>query len=307
MAKTKQLEAVDLFAGWGGFTAGAHKADVNVIWAANHWPLAVEAHRRNHPDTVHVCQDLKQANWTELPWYDILLASPACQGHSQASQPKRRLYHDEDRATAWAVVDCVYANRPSALIVENVTDFRDKWELYPTWRHGLESMGYQLQELVVRASHHGVPQRRDRLFVVGIQGKQPRIVSEPTAEPAFEPCIRWNLGDWRPVRNAAEGARYRIRNAQKTWGSKCLVQHVSNHPGVPLDQPIRTITTKDQWIVVDGKNYRPLLVEELACGMGFDPDYGWPQTSRKNAIKGLGNAVCPPVATALIQQVTASL
>src|SRR5690242_5304548 len=96
--------AVDLFSGAGGFTCGAAMAGVPVAFAANHWPLAVETHKLNHPTTQHVCQDLRQADWTALPKYDLLLASPACQGHSTASQPQRRQYHDAMRATAWAVV-----------------------------------------------------------------------------------------------------------------------------------------------------------------------------------------------------------
>lgn len=148
------MRAIDLFAGWGGFTLGAELAGVHVAWAANHWPLAVEAHSVNHPRTEHACQDLRQADWTALPSYELLLASPACQGHSQASQPKRRRYHDAMRATAWAVVDCADVTEPRALVVENVPDFR-RWRLYPLWREALEALGFRLQEHVVRASHHG--------------------------------------------------------------------------------------------------------------------------------------------------------
>ncbi len=43
------MKCIDLFAGWGGFTAGAEAAGASVIYAANHWPLAVKAHAMNHP------------------------------------------------------------------------------------------------------------------------------------------------------------------------------------------------------------------------------------------------------------------
>lgn len=51
--------AIDFFAGLGGWSARA--AGVEALWAANHWPLAVECHSANHPDTLHVCEDLHQA------------------------------------------------------------------------------------------------------------------------------------------------------------------------------------------------------------------------------------------------------
>lgn len=68
--------AIDLFAGLGGWSTGASMAGVQVLWAANHWPEAVQWHANNHPDTQHVCQDLHQADWTQVPAHDLLLASP---------------------------------------------------------------------------------------------------------------------------------------------------------------------------------------------------------------------------------------
>jgi len=294
------VRAVDLFAGWGGFTLGATMAGVDVVWAANHWPLAVAAHEANHPATHHECQDLRQADWTKLPAFDLLLASPACQGHSTASQPRRRRYHDELRATAWSVVDCVDVTEPKALIVENVLSFRS-WRLYPLWRAALERCGYRLQEHVIRASHHGVPQRRDRLFIIGQRAARTILFGEGN-EPAFGPCIDWNDGKWRPVAKASDGARDRIESARRL-GLRSLVQHVTGHRGVPITEPIRTITTKDQWVVVDGDRYRPLTIRELARGMGFPDGYSWPDASRVDTIRGIGNAVCPPVARDVVSAV----
>jgi DNA (cytosine-5)-methyltransferase 1 len=82
------MRAVDLFAGLGGFTEGATRAGVQVVWAANHWKAAVDVHARNHPHTDHACQDLRQADWGSVPAHDLLLASPACQGHSRTCRPQ---------------------------------------------------------------------------------------------------------------------------------------------------------------------------------------------------------------------------
>jgi DNA (cytosine-5)-methyltransferase 1 len=290
------MKAVDLFAGAGGFTTGATAAGVSVVWAADHWPFAVETHALNHPETAHECQDLRQADWTRLPAYDLLLASPACQGHSQASQPKRRTYHDAMRATAWAVVDCADVTEPHAIVVENVPDFR-RWRLFPEWRAALVRLGYTLTELDVRASHHGVPQRRDRLFIVGTKSGAAPYLPRAMSEPAFGPCVDWTDGAWRPIERASVGARERIARAQRNHGPRCLVQHVTGHPGVPLDEPIRTVTTKDQWAVVDGGRYRPLTVRETARAMGFPADYRFPDgAGRRDRVLALGNAVPPPVA-----------
>jgi len=301
------IRAVDLFAGWGGFTQGAQDAGVDVVWAANHWPLAVHVHSTNHPGAVHECQDLQQADWTALPAFDLLLASPACQGHSTASQPKRRRYHDALRATAWAVVDCADATEPSAIIVENVPSFRN-WRLFPLWCEALQLLGYHVQDMELTASHHGVPQRRRRLFIVATRRQCSLKLPSSSVEPAFGPCIDWDVDGWRPVTAASTGARKRIAKGRANHGARFLTQHVSNHPGVPLDQPIRTVTTKDQWAVVDGDRYRPLTMRELARGMGFPESYVWPgDLRRRDVVQGLGNAVCPPVARDLITAVSSEV
>lgn len=296
------MKAIDLFSGWGGFTAGATSAGVRVVWAANHWQTAVDVHAANHPEVEHVCQDLRQADWTKLPRFDLLLAAPACQGHSQASQPRRRLFHDAMRATAWAVVDCADVTEPRAIVVENVLDLR-RWRLYPEWRAALERIGYRLTEHVAMAADHGVPQLRERLFILAHRRKQIAPPLYLARRPAFGPCIEWSAGEWRPIASAAPGARPRIA-AGRRHGQRYLVQHTTGHRGVSLDEPIRTITTKDQWIVVDGDRYRPLTLREYARGMSFDDSYSWPATlPRSVVVKGLGNAVPPLVARDIVQHV----
>lgn len=298
--------AVDLFAGWGGFTEAAESVGVKVAWAANHWPLAVEAHARNHPDTTHVCQDLRQADFTVLPKYDLLLASPACQGHSSASQPQRRRYHDVMRATAWAVVDCAEATLPDSIIVENVPLFAT-WQLFPVWREALIKLGYQIQQFEAYAPAFGVPQRRTRIIIVA-QRKRPRTITLPTlkSEPAFGPCLEYASDEhrWKLIADTTDNVKARIAKGRANYGRRFLSQHVTGHPGVPLTEAIRTITTKDQWILVDGDRYRPLTIREHARAMSFPDRYTWPEhANRTDCIKGLGNAVPPKMAAFFVEQV----
>lgn len=257
----------DLFAGWGGFSLGAQRAGCEVVYAANHWTLAVETHARNHPLTRHECQDLRQADFTRLPAYDLLIASPACQGHSPASQPRRRAKHDADRASAWAVIDCADATEPRAIIVENVPRLRH-WRLYPQWLEALRALGYHVAEHELQASRCGVPQRRLRLFITAT--RRPIGAIEATrAELPFAPCIDDMAAGWRPVRSAPAPVQERIARGRARCGRRFLSQHVTGHRGVPLDEPIRTITTKNHWLLVNGDSYRSLTERELARGQSF--------------------------------------
>lgn len=300
------MDAVDLFAGWGGFTLGAERAGVRVKWAGNHSPEAVATHSRNHPDTLHECQDLRQMDWTRLPKYELLLASPACQGHSTASRPKRRPFHDAMRATAFAVIDCADVTEPRAIVVENVESFVE-WRLYGDWLQMLNRLGYEVSERRVTASHHGVPQRRRRLFLIATRpGVRVPELTAQTEEPAIGPVLRRRNAlpqeVWSPVETAPAGVQLRVARGQAKHGRRFLTQHVTGHSGVSLREPIRTITTAaSHWNLVDGDEYRPLTGRELARGMGFPDSFTWdPSLTLAQVTRGLGNAVCPPVASAVV-------
>lgn len=307
---------VDLFAGWGGFSLGAEQAGAHVALAANHWALAVQAHQTNHPGTQHLCQDLNQADFHSFPDMDMLLAAPSCQGHSQAAQPSRKAdgtvkrHHDKLRSSAWAVVSCAEAKSPAVVLVENVPDFL-RWKLYPVWRDAWRRLGYSVAEHVAQASHFGVPQRRKRLILVITKSAAPLQLTLPRGvEQGFGACIDWaDPVGWRPVATNTPGVQKRIAKARaRGLGDRFLTQYVTGHPGVPLHEPIRTITTKSQWAIVDGARMRMLSAREHARGMGFPDSYGWPPGSTKNEqIKGLGNATCPPKARWFVDAVTHAL
>lgn len=299
------MRAVDLFAGFGGLTAGAQAAGVNVVWASNHWSRAMTVHELNHPGTEHVQQDLNQADWTKLPDYDLLLAAPACQGHSTASQPRRRSYHDALRSTAMAVVDCADVTEPKAIVVENVPSFM-RWRLYGWWCEGLERLGYQIEPRIVMASHHGVPQRRKRLFILATRkGVTAPPLPTPSPEPAFGPCLEDDPAEqpWRPVSSAPPKVQMRIARSRDRHGDRFLTQHTTDHHGTPLHEPIRTITTAPQhWALVEGDRYRYLTGRELARGMGFDDGFTWPTDATiAEVTRGIGNAVPPPLGEVMVR------
>lgn len=302
------MKAIDLFAGAGGFTEGAHQAGVEVVWAANHWGAAVRYHECNHPQTRHACQDLQQADWRDVPEHDVLLASPACQGHSLA-RGKDRPHHDALRSTAWAVVACAEYHRSRVVVVENVPEFR-RWILYPAWLSAMHRLGYAVCPHLIDAADHGVPQHRKRLFLICTQSEYPLELDMPTREHvAIGESIEWDQHTWRPIATSgrSEKTLQRIANGRAEFGARFLAPYYSSGSGLTgrsIERPIGTITTKDRWAVIDGDRMRMLQVSEARRAMGFPDDYILPET-HCDAMMMLGNAVCPPVAAEILRAVRA--
>lgn len=297
--------AIDLFAGCGGFSQGARQAGVDVVWAGNHWPVAVEYHQRNHPEAKHLCQDLHQADWSKVPAADMVLASPCCQGHSDA-RGKDGPHHDASRSTAWAVVSCCEYHRPAAFIVENVPEFLN-WNLYPAWLSAMTALGYTVSANVLDAADAGVAQHRVRLFLVGARGEG-SVVSAPRRRPkTARSIIDFDDGSWSKVRKPRRSPKTlaRVEAGRRQFGRRFVMPYYGSGSGLTgrsLDRPLGTVTTRDRWAVVDGDRMRMVTVREYKLFMGFPADYELP-TRRDTAIHMLGNAVPPPLVRHVIEQV----
>jgi DNA (cytosine-5)-methyltransferase 1 len=295
--RNARLRAIDLFAGAGGFSTGAAMAGCDVVWAANHWPAAVAVHAANHPETEHACQDLQQADWTRVPEHDLLLASPACQGHTPA-RGRERPHHDAFRSTAWAVVSALECHRPELALIENVPAFASRWVLFPAWCAAIHALGYAVAPHVVDCADLGVPQHRERVFVAITRSKHPIELRLPKADhvPASR-IVRFDSGRWSPIERPGRAAATlaRIANGRRQHGDRFLTAfYGATKGGRSLSRPIGTITTRDRWAVIDGDRMRMLMVDEAREAMGFPADYRLPEQPR-DAMHMLGNAV-PPVA-----------
>ena len=301
----RRFTAIDLFAGAGGFTVGAKAAGVDVLWASNHFEPCVRIHKRNHPEVIHSCQDLCQADFNDVPDHDVLLASPACQGHARA-RGLERAHHSSCRNTAWAVIACAEAKDPETIIVENVPEFTN-WVNYPAWRLALESLDYVLTENVLNAYNVGVPQSRERVFVVAKKWYDgPREI--PVGRSKLRPAksflnLKLDANKWSLIKtpNRAESTLERIAKGREDHGKKFLIAYYGQERGGrSLDRPIGTITTKGRHAIVNGKYMRMLTTKEEQAAMAFPASYIMPP-QKALATKLLGNAVPPPLAAHVVK------
>lgn len=306
------LRVVDYFAGLGGFTLGARRAGAVVVQAINHWPLAVEFHRRNHPEVRHDCEDLARYNPRRLADFDALVGGFACQGHSAAAGSENRkrtkvqrapgelaAKWDDDRATAWSVIDCLEVRRPRAAIVENVPPFL-KWTLFAPWLDALKRLGYDVRVNLCDASLWGVPQQRTRVLITAVYGREAPAIEPPqkvTLRTAGD-VIDFDAGDWTMIAKKAEATRARVENGRRAFGKRFVMPYNGSGSGLTgrsLDRPIGTVTAADRWGVVDGDRMRMLTAAEYLAFQGFPADTMLPP-KREDWTKMIGNAI--PVALA---------
>lgn len=298
---------IDLFAGIGGFSEGARLSGNTVAWAANHDRDAVHWHAVNHPDTDHVCQDLHQANWEEVPTHDVMLASPCCQGHSRA-RGQGGPNHDASRSTAWAVVSAAEYHQPEIIIVENVPEFLD-WKLFGPWKLCLKSMGYRVCVNHIDAADHGVPQNRVRIFLVCTKSRAPmKLKLDKTSPIPIKDTIDFDFPKWTPIDKPGRSVNTlkRVANGRKEIGDVFVMPYYgASRTGRSIDRPIGTITTRDRWAIVKGDKMRMLNKHELRKAMGF-PDKTVIPDRHRLAVHLLGNAVCPPVANDILNAIHAA-
>ena len=317
---------IDLFSGAGGFTTGASEAGVNVLLAANHWDAAVACHAANHPGVEHVQQDLAEMDWTLCPEADILLASPACQGFSQAGQPARkgsggshspdpariRVKGQRDRNTSWAVLAAADTLRPRQIVIENVVDMMTAWDGFDAWLGVLQAFGYATHTHRINAINYGGGQERERLVVTANLGG-PAIKLAPSlglASPTIGDCLdaddaagnRWHAIDSKPARMQPLMAK-----AQRQAGGRCFWANVSESRGRTLGEHFPTATTQSgtQWCLLDGDRVRVLNPRELARSMSFPDSYKLPK-QRELAGKLIGNAIDVNMARGIVGQVLAA-
>lgn len=240
----------------------------------------------------------------------LLWASPDCTFHSKArgGKPHRdRKQANKRRALAGVVVRWAKAVRPRIIHLENVEEFqhwgpldasgqpcpRRKGSSFRRWVASLRNCGYEVEWRELRACDYGAPTIRKRLFLIARCDGQPIVWPAPThGAPGSLPvrqkkllpwrtaaeCIDWDvpapsiferarpLADATCRRIAAGIVRYVINS-----GEPFIVTNTTGHPGAPVSQPLRTVTTAGNQALVAAflaKHYTGVVGSELREPIG---------------------------------------
>jgi DNA (cytosine-5)-methyltransferase 1 len=161
-------EAIDLFSGAGGLSMGLKNAGWNVVSAIENDSTAIESHKANFPQVEHICSDVRTIDFKRFSGIDLVAGGPPCQPFSVSG---KRLGSEDARDMVPEFIRAVQEARPKAFLMENVaglagTQFNHYLDTQIT---KLKSLGYFVFTSVLNAANFGVPQNRQRLFLIGIR------------------------------------------------------------------------------------------------------------------------------------------
>lgn len=200
--------AVDLFSGGGGLSLGLEQAGYCVALAVDHDDWAVETHRHNIEgnalkldlgDPVRVSELISTLKKLQI---DLIAAGPPCQPFSRAGRSKIRslvqqgLREQADtRAQLWkSFIEIVQQTKPTAALMENVPDMAlgDDLATVREITSKLQSSGYDVHTRLLEAWQFGVPQHRQRFFLVALRDGRPFKWPDVSEEPV---TLRDAIGD----------------------------------------------------------------------------------------------------------------
>jgi DNA (cytosine-5)-methyltransferase 1 len=163
------LIGIDLFAGAGGMTLGAKLSGIDVRYAVEIDKYAAETYQFNNPEVTIFNKDIKKVK-TEIFNVEeklVLFGGPPCQGFSVSNSKTR----NKENPKNWLFKEFFrFAKtiRPNWIVIENVTGIKETEGGYFLEKilNELDRLGYLVTHNVLTASDYGVPQSRNRYFIV---------------------------------------------------------------------------------------------------------------------------------------------
>jgi len=178
------ISFIDMFCGIGGFRLGLERASRNFkcVWANDNNKYACEIYRRHWDDgTLHE-GNIEAVDTDTIPEHSLLCAGFPCQSFSIAG--RQRGFQDTRGTLFFEICRVLRAKRPSYLLLENVKGLlsNDEGRTFQTILQSLDELGYDCQWQVLNSKDFGVPQNRERVFIVGHLRGKPRPQVFPLGE-----------------------------------------------------------------------------------------------------------------------------
>ena len=275
MKPRKKIKIIDLFAGIGGIRLGFEQAfgkDLECVFTSEIDKFAIQTYTENFGNE-NIYGDITKISEKDIPEHDILLAGFPCQPFSQAGLKKG--FKDTRGTLFFDIERILISKKPKAFLLENVKQLKghDKGNTLKVILQHLNDTGYKTYIKVLAAKDFGIPQNRERIYIVGFLDK---TVDFKFPEPMKKEI---KVGD---ILEKDPNEKYTISARYYKDGSEILIEQ-------------------------KGKNPRKLTPREAARLQGFPETYKIDAVSDNQLYKQFGNSVCVPVIEKIAEEMKKSI
>lgn len=245
--KRKTLRFLDLFAGIGGFRLGLEQAGHKCIGFCEIDKFARKSYKVIH-DTegeveFHDITQVSNEQWASLKGsVDIICGGFPCQAFSIAG--RRKGFLDETRGTLFfEIARAAEQIKPRTLFLENVRGIlsHDAGNTFRIILSTLDELGYNVEWQLLNSKNFGVPQNRDRVFIIGhLRGERRREVF---------PIIRENSGAIKVINkeNGMPRETNRVYSLDGVSPTLNTMQGGGREPKIQVGARVRKLTPRECW------------------------------------------------------------
>lgn len=304
--KWKEFRFIDLFAGIGGIRLGFESVGGKCVFSSEFDEDACKTYEANFGE--HPSGDITKINAKDIPDFDILLGGFPCQSFSIIG--KKEGFANETCGTLFFDIERILKEkRPPAFMLENVRNLvaHDNGTTFKVIREHLEALGYHVHAKVLNALDYGVPQKRERIIIVGFLNDIPFEFPEPVIESerqSLSDILEENVDSRYYVRENIKQSRLeRLRDKEYP---KPYISHENMAGSVtphPYSSALRAGASANYILINDER--RPTEREMLRI-QGF-PDSFKIVLPYGKIKKQCGNSVAVPVIKAVAMQMLKAL
>ena len=301
-------KTIDLFAGIGGTRLGFYQTGkTKVVFSSEFDEHAVKTYKANFGECPY--GDITKIESHTIPDHDILVGGFPCQAFSQAG---KKLGFEDTRGTLFFEIARILKDKqPKAFLLENVKNLtlHDHGKTFEVIVNTLKELGYEVTFNLFKAKDFGVPQNRERIYIVGFNKN--KVSNHQDFTMPTPPCVETKVGQ---ILESYVDEKYTI--SDKLWSGhqrrKAEHQEKGNGFGYTLftaESPYtNTISARyykdgsEILIAQDRKNPRKITPREAARLQGFPEEFIIP-VSDTQAYKQFGNSVAVPVIHAIAEEI----
>lgn len=318
-------KTIDLFAGIGGIRLGFEQTDrVENVFSAEIDSYACKTYQENFGDNPYCdITKLNEKKIQEIPDFDILLAGFPCQAFSIAG--KRGGFEDMRGTLFFDVARIIKEKQPKAFLLENVKGLtnHDKGNTFSTIINVLKNeLGYTVFSKVLNSKNFNVPQKRDRIYIVGFKkevefefpkekvlvNKIKHILEEDVSSKYYISDTYLNTLRKHKARHEQKGNGfgYEIINHDDI-ANTLMVGGMGKERNLLYDNRLTDFTPKTNIKGQINREYiRKMTPREWARIQGYPDTYKIP-VSDAQAYKQFGNSVSVPVINEIAKKIIMKL